>query len=109
MLSRSFKFLYLLSSSVAKVVNPLFPLSDPLYDYNYTYFNFDKLLEYDLDQLQNPDTCSSSPLLIFDLKTLEGEGWGGILLHAAGTLAQAYYEGRTMVIIEGEYSFHEAE
>ena len=77
MLSRSFKFLYLLSSSVAKVVNPLFPLSDPLYDYNYTYFNFDKLLEYDLDQLQNPDTCSSSPLLIFDLKTLEGEGWGG--------------------------------
>ena len=52
----------------------------------------------ELHDQQHPADCSQARLLVYDLSHLAGEGMGGVLIHAAGTVAQAYYEGRTAVL-----------
>ena len=46
----------------------------------------------------NRRDCTKARLLVLDLRTLDGEGMGGVVLHAAGSVAQAYHLGRTAVL-----------
>ena len=63
------------------------------------------LLLSELQEQQHPIDCSQARLLVYDLKHLDEEGMGGILLKAAGAVAQAYYEDRTAILSDDPLSY----
>ena len=63
------------------------------------------LLASELWEQQNPVNCSEVRILVYDLTHLDEEGMGGVLLKAAGAVAQAYYEGRTVVLSDDPLSY----
>ena len=63
------------------------------------------LLASELQEQQHPLDCSRTRILVYDLTHLDEEGMGGVLLKAAGAVAQAYYEGRTAILSDDPLSY----